>query len=227
MPDPTQTLFPSDLTVGDAQIGGATWEVGIKAIGNREPVLCGDTLGGEARAATTAEGTGGTDWDLLTVTATGTNGSGVLEITATPQNPVTIKVVSLDANDDPGPLEGLEIGSIYSWPIARADAIIGFDESAFVVDSSGFTGAADEDFYVALANGDTELRLEYTYSDCWWGKEWPWDDCKVNILDLIAVRNHLNEPVDSGNEMYDVTGDGKINILDMILVRNWLNTACP
>jgi len=51
-------------------------------------------------------------------------------------------------------------------------------------------------------------------------------DCKVNILDMIAIRNHLNEVVDPGNEIYDVTGDNKINILDMILVRNHLNDTC-
>lgn len=211
---------PVHLTVGDADLGGCTYEVSIKAIGDSWPPLPGDITG-----AATSEGTAGTDWDLLTVTATGTNGSGVLEITATPQNPITIKVVSLDANDNPGPVEGFEIGWYYSWPIAQADAIIGFDPSAFVVGSSGFA-PADGAFHVALANGDTELRLEYvpTYDPCW---SYCWQlGGKINILDLIAVRNHLNEVVDSSNENYDLTGDGKINILDMIAVRNCLNTVC-
>jgi len=53
------------------------------------------------------------------------------------------------------------------------------------------------------------------------------DDCKVNILDMIAIRNHLNQDPKSGdNWWYDVNDDGKINILDLIYVRNRLNTFC-
>jgi len=53
-------------------------------------------------------------------------------------------------------------------------------------------------------------------------------DCKVNILDLIYVRNRLNQNPDTGdNYMADVNEDGRINILDLIYVRNRLNTKCP
>jgi len=53
-------------------------------------------------------------------------------------------------------------------------------------------------------------------------------DCKVNILDLIFVRNRLNQSVDTGdNWQADVNEDGKINILDLIFTRNHLNTTCP
>ena len=52
-------------------------------------------------------------------------------------------------------------------------------------------------------------------------------DCKVNILDLIAVRNHLNEDVATGgNSRFDLNTDGKVNILDLIYVRSRLNTSC-
>ena len=47
-----------------------------------------------------------------------------------------------------------------------------------------------------------------------------------SLLDMVALPNGFNEPVDSSNEMYDVTGDNQINILDMILIRNNLNTVC-
>ena len=55
------------------------------------------------------------------------------------------------------------------------------------------------------------------------------DDCKVNILDLIAIRNHLNQDPTTPpeNAVYDVNDDDAINILDMIYVRNRLNTSCP
>jgi len=52
------------------------------------------------------------------------------------------------------------------------------------------------------------------------------DDCKVDILDMIPIRNDMGQPVDSSNWKCDVTDDGQINILDMIFVRNCLYTAC-
>ena len=56
-------------------------------------------------------------------------------------------------------------------------------------------------------------------------------DCKVNILDLIFVRNRLNQLASAGDNIFgDVNTpapDGKINILDLIQVRNHLNEACP
>ena len=54
-------------------------------------------------------------------------------------------------------------------------------------------------------------------------------DCVVNILDLIGIRNHLNQDPTTPpeNAPYDVNSDGSINILDMIFVRNRLNTSCP
>ena len=54
------------------------------------------------------------------------------------------------------------------------------------------------------------------------------DDCQVNILDLILVRNLLGQPTETGdNWRADLNSDGRINILDMILVRNRLGVHCP
>jgi len=59
----------------------------------------------------------------------------------------------------------------------------------------------------------------------------PWDgdangDCKVNVLDLVLVRNCLNQDVGTGdNAKADVNRDGRINILDLIYVRNRLNQS--
>ena len=47
-------------------------------------------------------------------------------------------------------------------------------------------------------------------------------DASVNILDLLAVRNHLGEQAGTGNEQFDANGDGAINVLDLIFVRNHL-----
>ncbi|NQT19210.1 MAG: PKD domain-containing protein [Planctomycetes bacterium] len=49
-------------------------------------------------------------------------------------------------------------------------------------------------------------------------------DCTVNVLDLITVRNHLNE---SGQGTpFDLNGDGWVNVLDMIAVRNDFGQTC-
>jgi len=52
-------------------------------------------------------------------------------------------------------------------------------------------------------------------------------DCRVNILDLIFIRNRLNQDVESGENWWaDVNQDGRINILDLVYVRNFLSTSC-
>jgi len=52
-------------------------------------------------------------------------------------------------------------------------------------------------------------------------------DCDVNVLDLIFVRNRLNQDVGTGdNWQADVNSDGVINALDLIYVRNRLNGRC-
>ncbi len=56
-------------------------------------------------------------------------------------------------------------------------------------------------------------------------------DGTVNILDLVQVRNGLNQAVTAVNFRADVNTDGQLNILDLVAVRNSLNTsagaACP
>jgi len=52
-------------------------------------------------------------------------------------------------------------------------------------------------------------------------------DCRVNVLDLIFIRNRLNQDVTSGdNWQADITGDGRINVLDLIKTRNMLQSDC-
>lgn len=51
----------------------------------------------------------------------------------------------------------------------------------------------------------------------------------VNILDLQAIKNQLNQPVGALNFRNDVTANGTINILDLQATKNNLNqaAACP
>jgi len=83
-------------------------------------------------------------------------------------------------------------------------------------------------YKIVIVNDEVESRAVY----------WPdpfWTDCpadpngdgRVNILDLIFVRNHLGQPVETGdNWKADVNRDGKIDVLDLLVVRNNLNTIC-
>jgi len=50
------------------------------------------------------------------------------------------------------------------------------------------------------------------------------DDGIINILDMIAIRNHLNDPAASWPS-FDVNADGFINVLDMIYIRNRLGNS--
>jgi len=47
-------------------------------------------------------------------------------------------------------------------------------------------------------------------------------DTRVNVLDLIRIRNNLNRDPYANGIVGDLNGDGKINILDLILARNQL-----
>ncbi len=56
------------------------------------------------------------------------------------------------------------------------------------------------------------------------------NDGSVNVLDLVQVRNQLNQAAGAGNFRADVSGDGTINVLDLVAIRNALNTSvasCP
>ncbi len=53
-------------------------------------------------------------------------------------------------------------------------------------------------------------------------------DGKINIVDLIAVRNHLNvSPSTPGVFRSDVNADGRVNIVDLVALRNHLGSVLP
>ena len=93
--------------------------------------------------------------------------------------------------------------------------------------SATFPFADGTNYKLVLVN--TEVASPAIY----WPSPWPIlgdtnGDCRVNILDLIFIRNKLNQPVGTGdNWKADVNEDTRINILDLIFVRNKLNTQCP
>jgi len=57
-------------------------------------------------------------------------------------------------------------------------------------------------------------------------------DCRVNVLDLIVIRNRLLiDPEDPAKvdalRQADVNGNGEVSILDLIYARNRLGRSCP
>ena len=63
-------------------------------------------------------------------------------------------------------------------------------------------------------------------------KAWPLKgdancDCRTNILDLIYIRNKLNQDPSQGENWHaDLNRDGRINIGDLLFARNELNNSC-
>jgi len=82
-------------------------------------------------------------------------------------------------------------------------------------------------------NKITVVNNEVVGPTLYWPTGWPIMgdanlDCTVNILDLIFIRNKLNQdPATGNNWQANVNGDTSVNILDLIYVRNRLNTHCP
>ncbi|HUW33634.1 MAG TPA: dockerin type I repeat-containing protein [Planctomycetota bacterium] len=113
----------------------------------------------------------------------------------------------------PTPNEAAENAS--GWPPGTAHSVV----------LSGI--AAGANYTIVLVN--TEVASPAVF----WPQAWPVEgdanmDCRVNILDLIFIRNKLNQDVGTDdNWKADVNGDTRINILDLIFVRNKLNTSCP
>ena len=107
----------------------------------------------------------------------------------------------------PAFIADLRAGGEITLHLAPADENIGF-----TFNSRNISGGRPKPNLAVTANllaGDTNL------------------DCSVNILDLIFIRQRLNQDVSTAdNRQADVNADGRINILDLIAVRNLLNTKC-
>ncbi|HUW32579.1 MAG TPA: dockerin type I repeat-containing protein, partial [Planctomycetota bacterium] len=120
-------------------------------------------------------------------------------------------------------------GSLKYGPVAMSGATSNVisEDALGTSHSTTFNIAADVNCKLVIVNTEAASAPFY------WPKPWPIDgdanmDCRVNILDLIFIRNKLNQDVATGNNWQaDVNEDARINILDLIFVRNKLNTQCP
>ncbi len=93
-------------------------------------------------------------WDLLSVT-------GTLSLTATPDNPLLIDLVSLTAAQTPGPAENFDTMQGYSLTfVATTDGIFGFNADAFLLDAGSlqndFGGGT---FWISHSGNDLHLNF--------------------------------------------------------------------
>jgi len=163
----------------------------------------------------------------------GSIGGASVEILFSTAAPVVSNVVVTDNGNDTATATwttdiaaqgGLKYGPVAmsgATPNAVVENAVGTSHSAT------FAITAGVNYKIILVNNEVASPAFY------WPGKWsiPGDvngDCRVNILDLIAIRNKLNLDVSTGdNWIADVNEDGRINILDLIAVRNKLNTQCP
>lgn len=103
-----------------------------------------------------ANGTPGTNWSLWNVT-------GNLDITAgtTPNSQFTIDIDSLLANDSAGLLTDFNPDDSYSWLIASAGSVTGFNAADFAFDTAGFANALDGGTF-SLADSSASINLIFT-----------------------------------------------------------------
>ena len=223
----TTTAIPG-VSMAQGIIGGTGKVGGLLTMQDATTLAPGTTAAGKLSAENAtigaivyefhindADGAEGVNWDTLHV-------DEMMTLTATQANPVTFKLLSLTAANQPGLLPNFSNTKSYSWTVARGLYIEGFNSKAFSIDTSLFYNEPGMRGWSVVRAGN-ELRLIFGVAlegDVN-------DDCRVNILDLIAVRNRLNMDINTGdNWRYDVNGDGRINILDLIYIRNRLNSVC-
>jgi len=102
-------------------------------------------------------GGAGSGWDLTHAEA-----SFTLDITATPTNRFTLKLISLDLANNIGAAAGFTAGQTYDWKIFQADNITGgFDPAKFNLDSSQFTTDAGTGAFAIYQSG-TDVFLKFT-----------------------------------------------------------------
>lgn len=94
----------------------------------------------------------GSGWDFLNIT-------GGLTILADGSDRFTLKLVTLDAFDEAGWLDGFDSMTAYSWKIASAfTGIVGFSAEAFRVDASDFANTHGGTFGITLEGNDLFLN---------------------------------------------------------------------
>lgn len=86
---------------------------------------------------------------------------GTITITATEATPFTIKLITLDGNDNAGFMEGFNMAASYNWTIATGAVVEGFAAENFVLDLSAFYNPYTSADQFALSQQGNSLVLQY------------------------------------------------------------------
>ena len=142
----TKVIVVSDTPVHYGTTGTLTFSTGLELAG-------GGTVSLKFKDP---NGTAGSGWDLVSV-------SGLLNLTATSGNPVTLTLSSYDSETGAaGLLGGFNPSSSYSWQIVSASNATGFDSTAFNIDASAFhDGSLDPSQFSVSLSGNS-LFLNFT-----------------------------------------------------------------
>jgi autotransporter-associated beta strand protein len=165
----TITVNTTAILGGTGKVGGVTVNSGgILAPGDNVGALSTgsetwNTNGAYAFQMSSATGTGGPDWDLVSIT-------GNLNIAATITNAFTIKLYTLSGGA-PGQGANFDNTRDYQWPIATVSgSIASFDATKFVVDSSQFLNdPGSGKFSIRLSPDQKSVDLVFS------------QDCAINL----------------------------------------------
>jgi fibronectin-binding autotransporter adhesin len=123
-------------------------------------VTTGDATWGEGGSylleLASASGIAGTGWDLWNV-------NGRLDVASgtTANSVFTVRLATLDANDNAALLSDFDAGQDYSWTVLRTtDGIFGFDASHVVLDSAGFANPLNGGSFALVQRGN-DLVLNF------------------------------------------------------------------
>jgi autotransporter-associated beta strand protein len=104
-----------------------------------------------------ATGTAGTNWDLLSI-------NGSLTLTATAGSPFNVTLSSLLANNSAGDVINFNSAQNSSYTfITATGGIVGFDASAFAINSTAFSNPTDGGAW-SIAQSGNNLNLNFTAS---------------------------------------------------------------
>lgn len=162
----------SAVTVTNAGTLGGSGTVGALTIANGGKLAPGNSPGTLFAASATWTNGGSYDWEILNAsgTAGATNGwdlldvAGTLTLTGMTNSGFTINLITLSDSTTPGPMTNFNSSSSYSWMIARATTITGFNASLFNVYAGAFSNSYSGTFGITngLYESDQALFLTYT-----------------------------------------------------------------
>lgn len=135
-----------------------------------------------------ATGTPGTAWDLITVGG----GAGTWTDAGSSANPITVKVDSMGATPT-----GWSSSTARDWVIIQGLAS-GFDSSHFALDISAFTGTISGGFSLSVSGGS--LHLLYT----------PGSDLVINVPSGSQTQAAAGHPVITGATNVIKIGNGEV-----------------